>query len=223
VGDLERRGMRTPLLVRFSDILAARVRGMAEAFERAISEYGYRGRYRGVYPIKVNQQRHVVEEVVEFGAPFGVGLEAGSKPELLLPPALLYTPDALIICNRYKARAYIETALLAQRLGRTPIIVLDRFTEIDLIVRTSRDLGIRPRIGMRARLTTKGAGKWVESTGDRSKFGLSAVEIVEAIERLRTEAMLDCLELLHFHVGAQNPAVRAHKDALREASRIFVE
>jgi len=223
VGDLEHRGMRTPLLVRFSDILAARVRGMAEAFDRAISEYGYRGRYRGVYPIKVNQQRHVVEEVVEFGAPFGVGLEAGSKPELLVALALLDTPDALIICNGYKDRAYIETALLAQRLGRTPIIVVDRFTEIDLIVKTSRDLGIRPRIGMRARLTTKGAGKWVESTGDRSKFGLSAVEIVEAIERLRTEDMLDCLELLHFHIGSQITAIRAHKDALREASRIFVE
>jgi len=223
VGDLERRGLRTPLLVRFSDILAARIRGMTEAFERATSEYGYRGRYRGVYPIKVNQQRHVVEEVVEFGAPFGVGLEAGSKPELLVALALLDTPDALIICNGYKDRAYIETALLAQRLGRTPIIVVDRFTEIDLIVKTSRDLGIRPRIGMRARLTTKGAGKWVESTGDRSKFGLSAVEIVEAVERLRTEDMLDCLELLHFHIGSQITAIRAHKDALREASRIFVE
>lgn len=223
VGDLERRGLRTPLLVRFSDILAARVHGIASSFEKAISEYGYRGRYRGVYPIKVNQQRHVVEEIVEFGARHGVGLEAGSKPELLVALALLDTPGALIICNGYKDRAYIETALLAQRLGRTPIIVVDRFTEIDLIVKTSRELGIRPRIGMRARLTTKGAGKWVESTGDRSKFGLSAVEIMEAVERLRGEDMLDCLELLHFHIGSQITAIRAHKDALREASRIFVE
>jgi len=223
VGDLERRGLRTPLLVRFSDILAARVRGLAGSFEKAISEYGYRGRYRGVYPIKVNQQRHVVEEIVEFGAASGVGLEAGSKPELLVALALLDTPGALIICNGYKDRAYIETALLAQRLGRNPIIVVDRFTEIDLIVKTSRELGIRPRIGMRARLTTKGAGKWVESTGDRSKFGLSAVEIMEAVERLRGEDMLDCLELLHFHIGSQITAIRAHKDALREASRIYVE
>jgi len=223
VQDLERRGLRTPLLVRFSDILAARVRGLAGSFEKAISEYGYRGRYRGVYPIKVNQQRHVVEEIVEFGARHGVGLEAGSKPELLVALALLDTPGALIICNGYKDRAYIETALLAQRLGRNPIIVVDRFTEIDLIVKTSRELGIRPRIGMRARLTTKGAGKWVESTGDRSKFGLSAVEIMEAVERLRGEDMLDCLELLHFHIGSQITAIRAHKDALREASRIFVE
>jgi len=223
VGDLERRGLRPPLLVRFSDILASRVKGLCGAFESAIHEYGYRGRYRGVYPIKVNQQRQVVEEIIEEGAPHGVGLEAGSKPELLVALALLETPGALIICNGYKDRAYIETALLAQRLGRNPIIVIDRFREIDLLIKTSRELGIRPRIGVRARLTTKGAGKWVESTGDRSKFGLSAVEIVEAVERLRSEDMLDCLELLHFHIGSQITAIRAHKDALREASRIYVE
>jgi arginine decarboxylase len=223
VGDLERRGLRPPLLVRFSDILAARVKGLAESFERAIGEYGYKGRYRGVYPIKVNQQRHVVEEIVQHGAPHRVGLEAGSKPELLVALALLDTPDALIVCNGYKDRAYIETALLAQRIGRYPIIVIDRFREIDLVVKTSRELGIRPHIGVRARLTTKGAGKWIESTGDRSKFGLSAVEIVDAVERLRSEDMLDCLELLHFHIGSQITAIRAHKDALREASRIFVE
>ncbi|HTF36020.1 MAG TPA: biosynthetic arginine decarboxylase [Myxococcota bacterium] len=223
VGDLERRGLRPPLLVRFSDILASRVKGLCGAFASAIQEYGYRGRYRGVYPIKVNQQRQVVEEIIEEGAPYGVGLEAGSKPELLVALALLETPGALIICNGYKDRAYIETALLAQRLGRNPIIVIDRFREIDLLIKTSRELGIRPRIGMRARLTTRGAGKWVESTGDRSKFGLSAVEMVDAVERLRSEDMLDCLELLHFHIGSQITAIRAHKDALREASRIYVE
>ncbi|MCC6640708.1 MAG: biosynthetic arginine decarboxylase [Deltaproteobacteria bacterium] len=221
VGDLERRGLRAPLLVRFSDILKSRVAGMCGAFGRAIGEYGYRGRYRGVYPVKVNQQRHVVEEVIEYGAPFGVGLEAGSKPELLISLALLDTPDALIICNGYKDRAYVETALLAQRIGRYPIIVIDRFHEIDLVVKTARELGIRPHLGMRARLTTKGAGKWVESTGDRSKFGLSAAEIVEAVERLGAEDMLDCLELLHFHIGSQITTIRAHKDALREASRIY--
>jgi arginine decarboxylase len=222
VGDLERRGLRAPLLVRFSDILKSRVAGMCGAFGKAIDEYGYKGRYRGVYPIKVNQQRHVVEEIIEYGAPFGVGLEAGSKPELLISLALLDTPNALIVCNGYKDRAYIETALLAQRIGRYPIIVIDRFHEIDLVVKTSRELGIRPHLGMRARLSTKGAGKWVESTGDRSKFGLSALEIVEAVERLRAEDMLDCLELLHFHIGSQITAIRAHKDALREASRIYV-
>jgi arginine decarboxylase len=222
VHDLQQRGLRTPLLVRFSDILATRVRGICSAFRSAINEYGYGGDFRGVYPIKVNQQRHVVEEVVLYGAPEHIGLEAGSKPELLIALALLDTPGALIICNGYKDRAYVETALLAQRLGRTPIIVVDRFHEVDLVIRTSQTLGIRPHIGVRARLTTKGAGKWVESTGDRSKFGLTAVEIVEAVERLRAEGMLDCLELLHFHIGSQITAIRAHQDALREAGRIFV-
>jgi arginine decarboxylase len=182
VTDLRQRGLRTPLLIRFSDILASRVRYIAQAFERAMGEYEYRGFFRGVYPIKVNQQRHVVQEIVEFGAESGVGLEAGSKPELLVALALLDTPGALIVCN---------------------------------------GLGIRPHIGVRARLSSKGAGKWVDSTGDKSKFGLSAAEIVEAVDRLRSEDMLDCLELLHFHIGSQITAIRAHKDALREASRIY--
>lgn len=220
--DLDQRGLRTPLLIRFSDILASRVQGLCATFAKAISEYGYRGGFRGVYPIKVNQQRHVVEEIVQYGASQGVGLEAGSKPELLIALAILDTPGALIICNGYKDRAYIETALLAQRLGRTPIIVVDRFREVDLIVKIARELGIRPHIGVRARLSTKGAGKWIEATGDRSKFGLTAVEIVEAVDLLRAEGMLDCLELLHFHIGSQITAIRAHKDALSEASRIFV-
>ena len=222
VNDLEQRGLRTPLLIRFSDILASQVRGLSTAFESAISEYGYRGRHRGVYPIKVNQQRHVVEEIVAYGAEHHVGLEAGSKPELLVALAILDTPGALIVCNGYKDRAYVETALLAQRLGRTPVIVIDRFAEIELVIKTSRELGIRPHIGVRARLSARGAGKWVESTGDRSKFGLTASEMVDAVERLRAEEMLDCLELLHFHIGSQITAIRAHKDALSEASRVFV-
>jgi arginine decarboxylase len=222
VTDLEQRGLRTPLLIRFSDILASRIRGLSDAFQQAIGEYGYGGAHRGVYPIKVNQQRHLVEEVVEYGASMGVGLEAGSKPELLVALTLLDTADTFIVCNGYKDRAYIETALLAQRLGRTPVIVIDRFDEMDLLIRASRELGIRPHLGVRARLTTRGAGKWVDSTGDRSKFGLSALEIVDAVERLRSEDLLDCLELLHFHIGSQITAIRAHKDALAEAARIFV-
>jgi arginine decarboxylase len=222
VQDLGRRGLRTPLLVRFSDILATRVRGLFEAFATARNEYEYKGAYRGVYPIKVNQQRHVVEEIIQHGAEQGVGLEAGSKPELLVALALLDTPDALIVCNGYKDRAYVELALLAQKLGRRPVVVIDRVHELDLVIKTARELGIRPHLGVRARLTTKGAGKWVDSTGDRSKFGLSALEIVNAVERLRSEDMLDCLELLHFHIGSQITAIRAHKDALAEASRVFV-
>jgi arginine decarboxylase len=222
VRDLERRGVRTPLLIRFSDILAARVEGLADAFATAIDEYGYGGSYRGVYPIKVNQQRHVVEEIIHYGAGRRVGLEAGSKPELLIALALLDTPDALLICNGYKDRAYVETALLAQRLGRNPIVVIDRFREIDLVIKAASELDIRPHLGIRARLSARGAGRWVESTGDRSKFGLSALEIVDAVERLRAEDMLDCLELLHFHIGSQITSIRAHKDALAEAGRIFV-
>jgi arginine decarboxylase len=221
VTDLRHRGLRTPLLIRFSDILASRIRSIAAAFQGAMSEYEYKGSFRGVYPIKVNQQRHVVEEIVSYGAEVGVGLEAGSKPELLVALALLDTPGALIICNGYKDRAYVETALLAQRLGRTPVIVIDRFRELDLVIKTAAELGIRPHIGVRARLASKGSGKWLESTGDRSKFGLSAGELVETVDRLRSEDLLDCLELLHFHIGSQITAIRAHKDALREARRIF--
>lgn len=222
VEDLRGRGLGTPLLLRFSDILAERVRGLSAAFGRAIDAYEYGGSFRGVYPIKVNQQRLVVEEMVSFGAETGLGLEAGSKPELLVALAQLDTPGALIVCNGYKDRAYVETALLAQRLGRTPIIVIDRFRELDLVIKASAELGIRPHIGIRARLSTRGAGKWVDSTGDRSKFGLSALEMVDAVDRLRSEDMLECLELLHFHIGSQITTIRAHRDALREASRIFV-
>jgi len=222
VEELEDRELRTPMLVRFSDILASRVSGLAGTFQRSMDEYGYNGRYRGVYPIKVNQQRRVVEEIVEFGAPLGVGLEAGSKPELLVALAILDTPGALIVCNGYKDRAYIETALLAQRLGRTPIIVIDRFHELELIIKTSQELGIRPHIGVRGRLSARGAGKWMESTGQRSKFGLSHAELVSVFDRLRGEDMLDCLELVHFHIGSQITAIRAHKEALREISRIYV-
>ena len=154
--------------------------------------------------------------------PTGVGLEAGSKPELLIALALLDTPEALLICNGYKDRAYIETALLAQRLGRIPVIVVDRAGELDLILQASRELGIRPHIGLRARLSTVGAGRWIESSGSQSKFGLTPDELVRAVERLREADMLDCAELLHFHIGSQITTIRAHKDALREAMRIYV-
>jgi arginine decarboxylase len=171
----------------------------------------------------VNQQHQVVEELVRFGAPHGLGLEAGSKPELLAGLALLDNPDALLILNGYKDVEYIETALLAQKLGRYPILVVDRFRELDLVLQVARRLGIRPHIGVRAKLTSRGAGKWMDSTGDRSKFGLTATELVLLIDRLREANMLDCLELLHFHIGSQISAVRAIKDAMQEACRVYVE
>jgi arginine decarboxylase len=222
VTDLRGRGLRVPLLIRFSDILAARVRNLCGCFASAIAEHHYRGRHRAVYPIKVNQQRHVVEEVIDFGRTYGVGLEAGSKPELLAILPIMDNPDSLIVCNGYKDREYVEIALLAQKLGRTPIIVIDRFHEIELVLEVARELRIRPHLGVRAKLSAKGAGRWVESGGDRSKFGLTADELVEAIERLRTAGMLDCLELLHFHIGSQVTAIRAIREAVQEATRIYV-
>jgi arginine decarboxylase len=223
VDDLRSRGLNLPLLIRFSDILRTRVEQLFGAFQHAIEDNEYKGTYRGVYPIKVNQQRHVVEELMEYGRPYGLGIEAGSKPELLVALALQENPDALILCNGYKDRAFIETALLAQKIGRKVIITMDRMGELDTILAAAAELDLRPVIGVRARLATKGAGKWVESTGDRSKFGLTTAEIVAAVERLRAAGMLDCLQLLHFHIGSQITNIRAVKDALREASRIFVE
>jgi arginine decarboxylase len=223
VDDLRSRGLNLPFLIRFSDILKARVQQLCGSFQQAIAENEYKGNYRGVYPIKVNQQRHVVEELVEYGRPYNLGIEAGSKPELLVALALQDNPDALILCNGYKDKAYIETALLAQKLGRHVIIIMDRVAEMETVLAAAAELGIRPVVGVRARLSTKGAGKWVESTGDRSKFGLTTAEIVATVERLRSEGMLDCLQLLHFHIGSQISAIRAVKDALQEASRIYVE
>lgn len=221
--ELQRRGLDLPLLMRFPDILDSRVRTLFGCFDKAIKEYGYKGRYRGVYPIKVNQQHRVVEELVRFGRPYGLGLEAGSKPELLAGLVLLDSPDALFVLNGYKDVEYMETALLAQKIGRYPIIVIDRFRELELLIEASQRLDIRPHIGVRAKLTTKGAGKWMESTGDRSKFGLSSTEIVMLIDRLRDAQMLDCLEMLHFHIGSQISSVRAIKDAMRESCRVYVE
>ncbi|HEX6738345.1 MAG TPA: arginine decarboxylase, partial [Vicinamibacteria bacterium] len=161
VDDLRRRGLNLPLLIRFSDILRTRVEQLCGSFQQAIVENDYKGVYRGVYPIKVNQQRHVVEELIEYGRPFNLGLEAGSKPELLVALALQDNPEGLILCNGYKDRAFIETALLAQKLGRRVIITMDRLGELDTILAAARDLDIRPVIGVRARLSTRGAGKWV--------------------------------------------------------------
>ncbi len=223
VEDLQQRGHQLPVLVRFPQILQDRVAKLFGAFDLAIKEHGYKGSYRAVYPIKVNQQRDVVEELLEFGEPFGLGLEAGSKPELLVALAYMDAEDGVIVCNGYKDAVYIETALLAQQLGRHPILVVDRFEELDAIIHISQKLGLRPHIGLRAKLASKGAGKWVESAGEKSKFGLNATEMLQVMERLRSVGMLDCLELLHFHIGSQITAIRAIKDALRESCRIYVE
>jgi arginine decarboxylase len=223
VDDLERRGIQLPILVRFTDILRQRVRMLATAFHNAIKEYEFKGVYRGVYPVKVNQQRHIVEDLVKASRPYHMGLEAGSKPELLIVLALMDDPEALIICNGYKDEEFIETALMAKKLGRNPIIVIEKFSEFKLITEVSRRVGIRPVVGMRAKLAAKGAGKWEGSAGDRAKFGLTIGEMVEGIAFMKAEGMLDCVQLLHFHIGSQINHIRSVKTALQEAGRIFVE
>ncbi|MFZ9886888.1 MAG: biosynthetic arginine decarboxylase [Myxococcota bacterium] len=223
VDDLCRRGIEPPLLIRFNDILGAQVHHIAGSFRRTMEEYGYKGGYRGVMPIKVNQQRHVVEELVRHGESVHLGLEAGSKPELLVAISLLEGEDRLLVCNGYKDREYIETALGAQQLGLKPFIVVDRFAEVDLLIECAKRLGVKPHIGIRIKLAARGAGRWQESSGERSKFGLSASEIVQAVEKLRRAEMLDCLELIHFHIGSQITAIRSVKDAMGEGVRMYID
>ena len=223
VDEVARRGIGLPLLIRFSDVLKSRIVELNETFRRAIAEYGYKGEYKGVYPIKVNQHRYVVEEIVQFGRPYHYGLEAGSKPELLAVMAMLDDEEALIVCNGYNDEEYIETALTASKLGRTVLIVVEKFSELALIAETAKKMGVRPRIGIRVKLAAKGSGRWEASGGDRSKFGLSTREVVEAINFLRSSDLLNCFELLHFHLGSQISAIRAVKNALREAGRFYVE
>jgi arginine decarboxylase len=222
VDEVRKRGIAPPFLFRFSEILEARVVELNEAFRGAIREYGYKGTYRGVYPIKVNQDRFLVERLARYGRPYHFGLEAGSKPELLAVMAMLEDPDGLIICNGYKDEEYVETALLTSRLGRTVILVVEKFSELPLIERIAAETGIRPRIGLRARLSARGAGHWEESGGDRAKFGLSSSDLVQAVEYLRRANLLDTLELVHFHLGSQISHIRSIKEGIREAAWTYV-
>jgi arginine decarboxylase len=223
VQDLQERGIRMPILLRFPDIIKSRIELLAGCFARATEEAKYTGVYRGVYPIKVNQQKHLVEEILDFGAAHNFGLEAGSKPELLISLAQMDTPGALIICNGFKDQEYIEMALISQRLGRNTVIVVDRYSELNMIIAASKRLGIRPHIGFRAKLNTPGSGRWSETSGSKSKFGLTPSEIVRGVDTLRGEGMLDCLELIHFHIGSQIPSIQAIKAAIKEGARFFAE
>jgi arginine decarboxylase len=223
VDDLRQRGLRSPLLLRFSNIVESRVKAMAGCFAEAIRMYGYKASYKGVYPIKVNQHRYLVEEIIKHGRNTCLGLEAGSKPELLVALAFMDNPNALIICNGFKDNEYIETALLSQKLGCNAIIVVDRFKELEAILELSKNLHIVPRIGFRAKLESKGVGKWAESSGAQSKFGLTTWEMVQGIELLKKEGKLSSLELLHYHIGSQISALRSIKDSLTEAVRIYAE
>jgi arginine decarboxylase len=223
VNALRERNLALPLLIRFSDILEDRIERLNASFSKAIARYNYEGSYRGVFPIKCNQQRHLVEDLVKFGKPFQFGLEAGSKPELMIALATLDTPGALIICNGYKDREYIETAMLAQKLGQTPIIVLEQVEEVEIAIEAAKALGIEPNLGVRAKLNSKGMGRWGGSSGDRAKFGLTIPEIIMVVDRLREAKMLNCLQLLHFHIGSQISSISVIKEAIIEASKIYVE
>lgn len=222
LGQILRRGVSTPILLRFDSILRARVRSMNEAFNNARREFNYEAPYRGVFPIKVNQERHVVEALLSEGSNWQMGLEVGSKPELIAVVALMAGRGSLMVCNGYKDEEYIEMALMSTKLGITPIIVVEKYSEVDTILRVARALNIRPNIGIRTKLSGKGAGRWQDSGGDRSKFGLTTREIVTAIDRLKADGLLDCLQLLHFHLGSQIPEIRSLKNALKEATHTLV-
>jgi arginine decarboxylase len=223
VDQLQMRGIQLPILLRFTDILRHRVAEIADSFKSAMTEFGYTGGYCCVYPIKVNQQRHVVEEILDFGRPFNFGLEAGSKPELLAVLALTNGADTPIICNGFKDDEFIRMTMLARKIGKQIIPVVEKFTELESIVRHSQDLNVKPLIGVRVKLASRGAGRWRSSAGYRSKFGLTITEVLEAIDYLNQRGMADCLQLVHFHLGSQITNIRKVKEALTEASRVYAE
>src|SRR3954469_15891597 len=222
VDTLVLRGIDLPILVRFADILKHRLGELHSAFQTAIADHKYQGKYCCVYPIKVNQQRQVVEEVLEFGKPYQFGLEAGSKPELMAVMAMADN-DTPIICNGFKDDEYIEMAMLAQKIGRHIIPVVEKYTELHLILKYSQRVGVRPRIGIRVKLASRGSGRWKSSGGYRSKFGLTASEALKAVEFLKERGLEDSLELLHFHLGSQITNIRQIKGAVIEGARIYVD
>jgi arginine decarboxylase len=231
VDQLQARGIQLPILLRFTDILRHRVGEINDAFREAIREYDYQGNYVCVYPIKVNQQRQVVEEILDFGKPFHFGLEAGSKPELLAVLALTNgggsklgdEPGTPIICNGFKDDEFIHMTTLARKLGKQVIPVVEKFTELEAIVRHCESLHVRPMLGVRVKLAARGAGRWRSSAGYRSKFGLTITEVLEAVEYLKKRGLEDCLQLVHFHLGSQITNIRSIKNALTEAARVYVE
>src|SRR4051812_42589816 len=223
VEEAKARGLRFPLLVRFQDILRHRVEALNQAFRNSITEYNYQGKYRGVFPIKVNQLREVVEEILDAGKQFNFGLEVGSKPELFAGLALQAQTGSLIICNGYKDAGFIRMALMGIKLGKTVIMVVEKLEELRQIITVSRQFGVEPLIGIRARLLSKGAGKWSESGGENAKFGLNTVELLAAVDLLRTENLSHCFKLIHFHIGSQIPDILTIKKAVQEAARYYAK
>lgn len=223
VEDIQAKGYALPALIRFSDILKSSIARLAKAFENAIKEYKYKGEYHGVYPIKVNQQRQVVEEIVKFGRSYNIGLEAGSKPELHAILGIMDNPEALLICNGYKDETFIRLALLSQQLGKKVFVVVERLDELDLIKQVAEELDIRPNIGLRIKLASAGSGRWASSAGEYSKFGLNSMELMEALNFAKEHKLLDCIRLIHFHLGSQITNIRHVKDSLKEVGRFYSE
>ncbi|HEY3756745.1 MAG TPA: biosynthetic arginine decarboxylase [Opitutaceae bacterium] len=216
-------GLRAPMVIRFQDLLRHRVVQLNEAFAKAIREEGYKGNYRGVFPIKVNQLREVVDEIIAAGKDFNYGLEAGSKPELMIALAMHEGANRLIICNGYKDHDYIRLALLGRKLGKKIILVVEQLSELDDIIRLSAETGVKPLIGFRAKLLTRGEGKWAMSTGENAKFGLNTAEILFACEKLKAARLQQCLRLVHFHIGSQVPNIITIKNAVIEATRFYCQ
>jgi arginine decarboxylase len=222
VRGMRERGMQLPVLIRFGDLLRGRIEELCEGFATAIREGNYRGVYRGVYPIKVNQQQEVIEEVTRYGKKYHYGLEAGSKPELIAALAYMQDSDAYIVCNGYKDEEFIDLALHAQKMGLRVVLVLEMPSELDLILQRSRKLDVKPMLGVRIRLTTESAGHWSDSGGEKSVFGLNIAQVMAAVDKLRDCGMLDCLRMLHYHQGSQIPSIRAIRNAAVEAARVYV-
>ena len=223
VNEARSRGLGFPLVIRFQDLLRHRVESVNRAFQNAMSEFGYRNQYRGVFPIKVNQLREVIEEIVDAGQQFHFGLEAGSKPELVAALAMHKDPESLIICNGYKDPAFIRIALLGCKLGKSVVIVVEKLEELEQTIRTSNEVGVEPQIGIRVRLHSKGSGKWSPSGGENAKFGLDTTSLVAASQVLKDAGLGHCLKLIHFHVGSQVPDISTIKRAVREAARYYAK
>jgi len=223
IEEAKSRGLKFPVLIRFQDILRNRVESINLAFRSSITEFNYQGKYRGVFPIKVNQLREVVEEILDAGKPFDFGLEVGSKPELFAGLALQNQMGSLIICNGYKDSEFIKMALLGTKLGKKVIMVVEKLEELRQIIAVSKQLGVEPLVGIRARLLSKGAGKWAESGGENAKFGLSTAELLAATEMLKAENLGHCLKLIHFHIGSQVPDILTVKRAVQEATRFYAK
>ena len=223
VDELQLRDVASPMLLRFPDILDNRIEKMSSCFKQAAEEYGYKAENFIIYPIKVNQMRPVVEEIISHGKKFNLGLEAGSKPELHAVIAVNTDSDSLIVCNGYKDESYIELALLAQKMGKRIFLVVEKMNELKLIAKMAKQLNVQPNIGIRIKLASSGSGKWEESGGDASKFGLTSSELLEALDFMESKGLKDCLKLIHFHIGSQVTKIRRIKTALREASQFYVQ